>query len=320
MRLANCISVLAMMTLVCNACTGSAVSSSEAVRSIQLPPTLKVPPTLDELKNATYSGFAEGPATVTLQDGMWTGQPSTPGAASRPIVEIAAGFRALGDLDADRLDEAVTVLTYRTGGSASFSYLAVMARQNGSVRNIATVALGDRVQLRSVQISGGKLLVRAVRGGADDAACCPGELVEWEWTLNGGRLTSPGAIRSGRLSLAVLANTDWVLRAWDITEPAGREPEVTLSYDSGHFSGMSGCNRYTAGVIEGKIPGELSVGLLAGTRMACPEMQASVESRFIEQLTGAQTFGFMLGRLAISYTRANGFHGTMLFDLKTPPK
>jgi hypothetical protein len=93
----------------------------------------------------------------------------------------------LGDLDGDRLDEAVVVLTYSSGGSGSSSYLAVMSRQDGTVRNIATAALGDRVQLRSVQISGGKLLASGVRAGINDAACCPGELVEWQWMLNAGK-------------------------------------------------------------------------------------------------------------------------------------
>jgi heat shock protein HslJ len=320
MRLANSISALVLLALACDACTGPPLSS-EAARTLQIsPPALKVPPTLDELKSATYSGLTEGPGTVTLQDGRWTGPPSAPGAASRPIVEIADDFHVQGDLDGDRLDEAVAVLTYSTGGSASFSYLAVMARRDGAVRNIATAMLGDRVQLRSVRIDAGKLLVSAVRAGKNDAACCPGELAEWQWTLNAGKLTTPGAVSTGRLSLAALAGTEWVLRAWDINEPASVEPVVTLAYDTGRFSGTSGCNRYTGGVKEVTAPGEVSVGLLAGTRMACPDAQASVESRFIEQLSGARTFGFMLGRLAISYTRANGSRGTMLFDLKTPPK
>jgi heat shock protein HslJ len=66
--------------------------------------------------------------------------------------------------------------------------------------------------------------------------------------------------------------------------------------------------------------GEVKVGPLAGTRMACPEPQFSVEARFLEQLGGARTFGFILGRLAISYTRDDGSRGTMLFDAGTPPK
>jgi heat shock protein HslJ len=111
-----------------------------------------------------------------------------------------------------------------------------------------------------------------------------------------------------------------VLRAWDIAEPAAKEPVVTLSYDAGRISGTSGCNRYMTGVTEGKAPGELSVGLFAGTRMACPDPQSSVETRFIEQLSGARTFGFMLGHLTISYTRANGSGGTMLFDPGTPSR
>jgi heat shock protein HslJ len=109
-----------------------------------------------------------------------------------------------------------------------------------------------------------------------------------------------------------------VLRAWDVTDSAGSEPVVTLAYDAGHFAGTSGCNRYLAGVNGGDAPGALSVGPLAGTRMACPEQESSVESRFLEQLGSARTFGFMLGRLAISYTRGDGSRGTMLFDARTP--
>jgi len=308
-----------MGTFVCGACVTPPVSS-EAAKALQLPPTLKVPPSLDEMKNATYSGLAEIPGTVTLENGRWTGPPSAPGAASRPIVELAGDFRVLGDLDGDRFEEAVAVLTYSSGGSASLSYLAVMSRQNGSVRNIATAGLGDRVQLRSVRTDNGKLLVSAVRAGTGDAACCPGELVEWQWTLSGDRLTTPGAVQTGRLSLATLGGTEWAFRAWDVTEPFGLDPVVTLVYDGGRFSGTSGCNRYSGGVTEGAVPGELTVGLFAGTRMACAPAQSSVEARFLEQLSGAKKYGFMLGRLMISYTRANGTRGTMLFDPRTPSK
>ena len=45
------------------------------------------------------------------------------------------------------------------------------------------------------------------------------------------------------------------------------------------------------------IAGEMKVGPLAGTAVL-------VEARLLEQPGGARTFGFMLGRLAISYTRA----------------
>jgi heat shock protein HslJ len=162
--------------------------------------------------------------------------------------------------------------------------------------------------------------VSAVRAGENDAACCPGDLVEWQWTLGEGRLNTPGAVRTGRLSLATLAGTVWILRAWDVTAPAESEPVVTLAYDTGRFTGTGGCNRYVAVVEGGAMAGEVKVGPLAGTRMACPEPQSSVEARFLEQLGGARTFGFMLGRLAISHTRGDGSRDTMLFDARAPPR
>jgi META domain len=145
-----------------------------------------------------------------------------------------------------------------------------VTREDGSLRNVATTALGDRVQVRSARIDGGRLLVSAVRAGENDAACCPGDLVEWQWTLGEGRLNALGAVRTGRLSLATLAGTVWILRAWDIIVPAESEPVVTLSYDAGCCTGTGGCNRYFAVVEGGAMPGEVKVEPLGGTRMACP--------------------------------------------------
>ena len=317
MKFTGFILIPVMLGLSAVGCASSARSSASA-KPAAIPAAQSAPPTLDEMKAATYTGVGDSLGPVTLQNGRWSGPASVPGGTSRPVVELAGDFRVVGDLNGDGIDEAVSVLSYSAGGSGSFSYLAVMSRREGTIRNIATTALGDRVQLRSVRIQGGKLLASGLRAGSNDAACCPGELVQWEWTLRNGTLNTPGAMTTGRLSLAVLAGSEWILRAWNVNEPAGAEPAVTLAYDAGRFSGTSGCNRYTGGVTEGTTAGELSVGLLAGTRMACPDAVASVESRFTEQLTGAKTYGFMLGRLAISYIKADGSRGTMLFDSKRP--
>jgi len=317
-KLRGCISKLALLAVISVGCTKTIPDS--VAKPAPIPAIQTAPPTLDEMKSATYAGVGEGPGPVTLQNGRWSGPPSVADGASRPIVELAGDFRVVGDLNADGIDEAVAVLTYNSGGSGTLSYLAVVSRRDGAIRNLATTALGDRVQLRSVRIQGGKLLASGLRAGSGDALCCPGELVQWEWTLRDGTLNTPGAVRTGRLSLAVLTGSEWTLRAWNINEPAGVDPAVTLAYDAGRFTGSSGCNRYTGGVTEGTTAGELSVGLLAGTRMACQGVASSVESRFMEQLTGAKTYGFMLGRLAISYMKADGSRGTMLFDLKNPAR
>jgi heat shock protein HslJ len=311
--------LLALLVFACYACASPALGPP-ALRTAGAASARGLPPSVEELKNMAYAGIDERLGPVTLENGRWTGEPIAVGAASRPVVELAGDFRLVGDLDGDGLEEAVVVLTYRPGGTGALSFLAVVTRENGTLRNVATTGLGDRVQIRLARIEDKRLIVSAVRAGEHDAACCPGELVESQWTLGDGRLNALGSARTGRLSLATLSGTVWVLRAWDIPEPAGSEPVVTLAYDAGHFAGTSGCNRYVAGVTAGDVPGQVSVGPLAGTRMACPEPQSTVESRFLEQLGGARTFGFMLGRLAISYARGDGSRGTMLFDVRTPSK
>ena len=299
------------LALASHACASASVPSPEVTKAKAV-----TTPSVQELKNTTYFGLDQlGP--VTLTEGRWSGPPSVVGAASRPIVQLADGLRVVGDLDGDHVDDVVVVLTYTPGGSATFSFLAVVTRSAGALNNVATVALGDRVQVRSVRIEAGRLLASVVRAGSSDAACCPGELVNWQWTLSNGRLDSIGAATTGRLSPETLAGTVWVLRAWDINEPAGVEPVVSLAYDGGRFAGSSGCNRYSATVTAGAAPGAVQVGLLAGTRMACPDPQSAVEGRFLEYLGRARTLGFRLGRLFIAYVTDKGVTGVMLFEAST---
>ena len=295
-------------------------SKTEAPKAAAQPvAALTAAPTLEELKNATYSGLADLPGSVTLKDGRWEGEPFAPGAASRPSVTLAPGFRVTGDLDGDGADEAVVVLAQSSGGSGTFNSLAAVKRTAAGLQNVATTALGDRVAIRSARIDGGKLLVSVVRAGEKDAMCCPGELADLGWTLSGGRLSPLAtAAPTGRLSLDTLAGTEWVLRAWDFDEPAPAEPAVTLAYKDGRMAGTSGCNRYTASAKAGDMPGDLSVGPTAVTRMACPDPQSAVETRFLKQLGGATKYGFFLGRLAITYTKDGGSVGAMLFEGRTP--
>jgi hypothetical protein len=98
-----------------HACAGAAQPPPAA--KTEAPSIAAAAPTIEELKNTTYAGLDERLGAVTLADGRWTGAPPVPGAASRPIVELADGFRVVGDLDGDRQDEAVVVLTYRSGTS-----------------------------------------------------------------------------------------------------------------------------------------------------------------------------------------------------------
>lgn len=115
-------------------------------------------------------------------------------------------------------------------------------------------------------------------------------------------------------ALETLDGTDWLLRAWDRDDPAPAEPPVTLTYSEGGFAGRSGCNSYSGPVETGEIPGEIVIGPIVSTRMACPELQMQVESRYLTILQAATKFGVMDGDLTLTYQDETGASRVMLFS------
>ena len=273
-------------------------------------------PTLRELKNATYSGFDVVKTPITLKDGRWEGEPYEAGGASRPTISFVRDFHLNGDLEGDGSDDAVVLLAESAGGSGENIYLAVVAHRDGKLRNIGTARIGDRVQIRTVCIAGRDIVVDLVQAGVGDAACCPGELVTRRWQLGAAGLVETQApSKPGRLTLETIAGTEWVLRAWNVNDPAPAKPEVTLALTDGKLAGGAGCNRYFAPAKSGEMPGDVTVGPAGTTRMMCPPDQMAVEHRFLQQLAGVKKFGFMVGQLALSY-ETDGVSGVMLFDAR----
>lgn len=269
-------------------------------------------PTLDELRGATYSGLDLDEPAVTLTNGRWQGRPFVEDGSTRPSVSLLDDFRLAGDLDGDGAEEAVTLLAENSGGSGEYLYLALMDRAAGAVRNVATAQIGDRVEVRDARIEGGRIILDVVQPGPEDAACCPGALVERSWTRTDDRLEEQPAVESGRLTLETIGGVEWVLRAWDVGRPSPDSIEVTLVFSEGRFSGSGGCNRYFAPVTEGDMPGDVKVGPVAATRMACPAPMMRVEDRFVAQLEDVRKFGFLAGRLMLSYESGGGWRAMLL--------
>jgi heat shock protein HslJ len=276
-------------------------------------------PTLKELKNASYSGIEGLKAPIKLSDGKWKGRPYKKGSTSRPVVNLVGDLRVTGDLDGDGTDDAVVLLNYAPGGTGQLLHLAVMARKNGRIPNVATTLIGDRVQIRDVRIEQQRLLIDVVRSGPKDAKCCPGEVTTLGWTLEPGGKLKPFITTVGRsrLRLETLGKTEWVLRSWDLKESPPKQPVVTLVFKDGRFTGSSGCNHYFAPAKEGSIPGDVEVGTAGTTRKSCPENDMAVERRFLDQLVRVKKFGFLVTRLALSWEK-DGIWKTMLFDKRQP--
>jgi len=276
-------------------------------------------PSLAELKNMKYSGFVGDAGPVTLVDGKYEGKPYAAASASRRTVAFARDFRLAGDLNGDGQEEAVVLLAENTGGSGTFDYLAVVARQGGQPVNIATTPLGDRVQVRGARIEGGRILVDVLRAGAQDAMCCPGELATAAWQLKGKKLQEVATgVKPERLSLAAIAGTEWVLRSWAWDESVAEGIEVTFKVEGDRVGGRAACNRYFATATEGQSPGDLAIGAAGSTKMACPDPQMAAEDRFFKQLAGVNKYSFIAGQLALTWS-AEGTGGAMLFDRRAAP-
>jgi len=284
--------------------------------------TISTAPTRSELENATYSGFEgieeiKGP--VRLIDGKWEGPAYTRDSAVRPVLNLLGDFIITGDLDGDGSDDSVTVLNLSTGGTGQLLYIAVVSRISGAVRNVGTKFIGDRVQIRGGRINKRSIFLDVVRAGPSDAACCPGEIATIGWTLEPGGMLAPVIVtdKPGRLSLQTIAATEWVLRKWTWNEAAPADPAITIQFRDGQFVGSGGCNRYFAPAKEGGMSGDVSTGPIGATRMSCNEQTMAAEQRYFAQLSGIKKFGFMLGRLALTY-ETEGRLEVMLFEERNP--
>jgi heat shock protein HslJ len=280
-----------------------------------MPPAAASPggaPTAGEVANITYRGIEEAGGPAALRDGSWEGAPFVEGGTSRPAVGLVPGVLLTGDLDGDGDEEAAVLLYSSSGGSGTRSSIAIVDRRPGGAENVATRLLGDRVQVRSMAIASGTLSIDVVRAGPADPACCPGELATYTWTLGPDGLgdSQPPAV-TGRLSTAVLDGTEWTLSHFAYDEEAPGSPTVTLAFSGGQLRGKAGCNGYFTALAD--LPdagaGALRLGPVGATQRMCPDEEMAVEDRYLRQLGSVSSFGFMNGRLMLSYP-----DGVMLFD------
>lgn len=266
--------------------------------SLASPVRAEVPaPPLGALANLTYPGIEEAP--VTLHDGTWEGAPFVAGGASRPRVTLVPGFRVTGDLDGDGAPEAVVLLAESSGGSGTFSHVAVVSA-GPVVRGVAPV--GDRVQLRYARVEQGRLVIDTVEAGEGDAACCPGELRQRRWRLGDAGLQELPAETLGRLGPESLGGgLTWRLVELD---PATRVPAQgapTLTYENGQLAGFAGCNRYFGAVEPDAVPGSVKFGPLGSTRRLCEEEANALESAFLGRLAAVEKIGFLAGQLVLTW-------------------
>jgi heat shock protein HslJ len=261
------------------------------------------PPTIEDLAAATFGGIFDEP--VTLVGGRWEGEPWSEGAASRPSAGLVDHFLLVGDLDGDGFDDAAVLLWESSGGSGNRIYLAAVGRRDGSIENLATTLIGDRVQVRSGRIEDNHVTLDLIRAGPDDAACCPTEKATVTWALTDDGLHSTGDEITGTLSLSDLGGQVWLLSELSPQQSLPEDLVVSLVFAGDRVSGTSGCNDYFAGVEE-LTPGELRFSGMGATRKACPGPVMDLEERYLTTLAGASRYSFLAGHLVISCASDEG--------------
>jgi heat shock protein HslJ len=297
-------SLLAVLILVsCSKPAGEAVKSEAGLApdAGQVSVASVEPTQAYDVTTGSFTGFEGIAELVQLQQGKWEGSPWVEGAAARPQIILLDGMEATGDLDEDGIPESVVLLNLAMGGTGQLLYLATIPRDADSNSAIPVTEVGDRVKIRAIDISGGRLSLDVLQAGPEDAMCCAGELATRTWEMNerGELLEVDSGIAPSRFTVATLAGSEWELERWSAGELA-ENTGISLAFDESGIAGSSGCNRYNASLSDGESPGAVSVGPVAGTRMACPEQQMTFESRYLQALAATSKLTFLNGRLLLT--------------------
>jgi hypothetical protein len=104
--------------------------------------------------NAT---FAIDRATVTLVNGR-AEQDAAPGSAAKNVATLT-DQRVNGDLDGDGKLDAVVIVTYQTGGSGTFYYVAALLSTAPTGAAGPSALLGDRIKVTAVRLDGRTIVV-----------------------------------------------------------------------------------------------------------------------------------------------------------------
>lgn len=134
----------------------------------------------DQAANSTYPSEYVAGGALKLTDNHYEDSDLT--SAELDALQVS------GDLDGDGADELVVLLNTGTGGSGLFRDLYVLRRQAGGLVVSAPGFLGDRVEVRALQIERAELIVDLVVQAENDPLCCPTQPVTYRFRLANNEL------------------------------------------------------------------------------------------------------------------------------------
>ncbi len=266
--------------------------------------------TVTDLQNATYTGIYSQPVRLTA--GRYEGEPFVEDGAARPTVTFVDELVRFGDLNGNGQVDAAVIVAENSGGSGTFSYLAVMLNVAGEPFNAQTIFLGDRVQVRQFELTtAGQIILDMVVAGPDDPFCCPTQKVRQLYSLLG---QAESAVQ-GTIAFTDAAGPTWQLTELGRNQPVLTDTSITLNVqaDEGRVVGSGGCNNYSAGFTN-ETPRELSLDSVISTRRLCaPRAVSDQETAYFTRLRGVQQWQYLNGDLLLTYELEGGEIDTLRF-------
>jgi hypothetical protein len=156
--------------------------------------------TLDQLKNFAYVLEQAPGGKATLVNGKF--EAATGAGATQKVTAVLAEPIVAGDLNGDGAADAAVILTASTGGSGAFVNLHAVLNEGGKPVDTALALLGDRVQVKSLAIQGGALVVDLMTHGPKDPLCCPTMQVVQTYKLQGDMLILLSVVQKPTIRLS----------------------------------------------------------------------------------------------------------------------
>ena len=154
------------------------------------------PPALAVRPAPKASALGELEYTLTAFDGarvkLAGGRYEAPTDAAEVLVASSElhPLAGVGDLDHDGSPDAVVVLLSSGGGSGTFFELVAVLNTAQGLTPLPSVTLGDRIDLRRLEVQGGAIGVEFLMAGPDDPMCCPRTPARRAFKVEGERLVA----------------------------------------------------------------------------------------------------------------------------------
>jgi hypothetical protein len=119
----------------------------------------------DILPNTEYTLESTITGKAPLQDGYYE-EPVAQDSAAMTKVELSE--QAFGDIDQDGFEDAAVTLLVESGGSGTFTYLALVLNEEGIAKPLPAVFLGDRIKVNSITIQSDSITVNLLTRDAGE--------------------------------------------------------------------------------------------------------------------------------------------------------